>query len=147
MSLGALEPQFWKLFCETVGQPEWNQPDYFEPGPHQQALQQQVSSVFLTRTQAEWIRLFADQDCCCEPVLALDEVMADKQTLQRRMVVDLMHERWGTYRQMGIAPKLSLTPGTLREHAPELGEHTVEILMEIGVDEVTQDRLKGEGVI
>lgn len=147
MSLGALEPQFWKQFCETVGRPEWNQPDYFEPGLHQQTLQQQVADLFRTRTQAEWIRLFADKDCCCEPVLALDEVMADKQTLQRRMVVDLMHERWGTYRQLGIAPKLSLTPGTLREHAPELGEHTVEILMEIGVDELTQDRLKSDGVI
>jgi len=147
MSLGALEPQFWKLFCESVGQPDWNQPNYFEPGLHQQALQQQVAELFRTKTQAEWTRLFADKDCCCEPVLNLDEVMQDKQTYQRQMVVDLMHERWGSYRQMGIAPKMSLTPGTIRDHAPELGEHTVEILMEIGVDELTQDRLKAGGVI
>jgi crotonobetainyl-CoA:carnitine CoA-transferase CaiB-like acyl-CoA transferase len=147
MSLGALEPQFWKLFCESVGQPDWNQPNYFEPGLHQQALQQQVAELFRTKTQAEWIRLFADKDCCCEPVLNLDEVMQDKQTYQRQMVVDLMHERWGSYRQLGIAPKLSLTPGTIRDHAPELGEHTVDILMEIGVDELTQDRLKTGGVI
>ncbi len=147
MSLGALEPQFWKLFCESVGRPDWNQPNYFEPGLHQQALQQQVAELFRTKTQAEWTRLFADKDCCCEPVLNLDEVMQDKETYQRQMVVDLMHERWGSYRQMGIAPKMSLTPGTIRNHAPELGEHTVEILMEIGVDEVTQDRLKTDGVI
>lgn len=147
MSLGALEPQFWKLFCESVGRPDWNQPDYFEPGLHQQALQHQVAELFRTKTQAEWIRLFADRDCCCEPVLNLDEVMQDKQTYQRQMVVDLMHERWGSYRQLGIAPKLSLTPGTIRDHAPELGQHTVDILMEIGVDELTQDRLKTGGVI
>jgi len=147
MSLGALEPQFWKLFCESVGRPDWNQSNYFEPGAHQQALQQQVAELFRTKTQAEWTRLFADKDCCCEPVLNLDEVMQDKQTYQRQMVVDLMHERWGSYRQMGIAPKMSLTPGTIRDHAPELGEHTVDILMEIGVDEVTQDLLKAGGVI
>jgi len=147
MSLGALEPQFWKLFCETVGHPEWIQPDYFDPGPQQQTLQQQVADLFRTRTQADWIQLFADKDCCCEPVLNLDEVLRDKQTHQRRMVVDLIHERWGTYRQLGIAPKLSLTPGTIRDHAPELGEHTGEILTEIGMDEVTQERLKTDGVI
>ena len=147
MSLGALEPQFWRLFCESVGRSDWNQPNYFTPGPHQQELQQQVAELFRTRTQAEWIRLFADKDCCCEPVLHMDEVMRDKQTHQRQMVVELMHERWGAYQQLGIAPKLSLTPGTLRDHAPELGEHTVEILMEIGVDETAQDALRIGGVI
>ena len=41
MSLGALEPRFWKTFCETAGHPEWHQPNYFEPGSHQQLLQQE----------------------------------------------------------------------------------------------------------
>ncbi|MGE4560228.1 MAG: CaiB/BaiF CoA transferase family protein [Desulfobulbus sp.] len=147
MSLGALEPQFWKAFCETVGRPEWNTPGYFEPGPHQEKLHRQVGELFRTRTLAEWTALFADQDCCCEPVLTLDEAMIDQQTQQRQMVVEMIHETWGTYRQLGIAPKLSLTPGAITSHAPELGEHTDEILAELGVDQAAQAQLKALGAI
>ncbi|WP_306546941.1 CaiB/BaiF CoA-transferase family protein [Desulfobulbus sp.] len=147
MSLGALEPQFWRLFCQTVGRPEWNQPNYFEPGPHQKELQQQIADLFASKDQAQWIRVFANADCCCEPVLHLDEAMRDEQILQRNMVVELLHERWGVYRQLGVAPKLSLTPGTIRSHAPELGEHTAAILAEIGVTEGAQEQLRADGVI
>jgi crotonobetainyl-CoA:carnitine CoA-transferase CaiB-like acyl-CoA transferase len=147
MSLGALEPQFWQLFCQSVGHPNWNQPNYFEPGPHQKILQQQLTDLFRSKTQAEWIQLFIDKDCCCEPVLNLDEVMQDEQVQQRKMVVDLLHERWGAYQQLGVAPKLSLTPGTLRCHAPELGEHTDEILSEIGINAGDQEIFREKGII
>ena len=147
MSLGALEPQFWKLFCETVGHPDWNTPTYFEPGPHQRNLQDEVCDLFRTKTLDEWTELFAEVDCCCEPVRNLDEVLADEQTRQRRMVVDLVHAQWGAYRQLGIAPKLSRTPGTIRSHAPELGEHTAEILAAMGLDQVRQEQLRAAGVI
>jgi len=147
MSLGALEPQFWKLFCETVGHPDWNTPTYFEPGPHQRNLQDEVCDLFRTKTLDEWTELFAEVDCCCEPVRNLDEVLADEQPRQRRMVVDLVHAQWGAYRQLGIAPKLSRTPGTIRSHAPELGEHTAEILAAMGLDQVRQEQLRAAGVI
>jgi crotonobetainyl-CoA:carnitine CoA-transferase CaiB-like acyl-CoA transferase len=147
MSLGALEPQFWQLFCLSVGRPDWNTPSYFEPGPHQQKLYQQVADLFQSKTQAEWIQLFVDKDCCCEPVLNLDEVMRDEQVHQRKMIVDLVHERWGAYRQLGVAPKLSLTPGTIHSHAPDLGEHTDEILSEIGFTRDVQEKLRKAGVI
>lgn len=147
MSLGALEPQFWKLFCDTVGRPEWNQPSYFEPGPHQDELRAQVAALFREKDLEEWIRIFATVDCCCEPVLNMEEVMADAQVRQRNMVVDLLHESWGAYRQLGIAPKLSRTPGSINRHAPELGEHTGEILAAIGLDEQSLQQLRRDGVI
>lgn len=147
MSLGALEPQFWKAFCATVGRPDWNTPSYFEPGPHQQELHGQISALFLSKTLSEWSAIFADKDCCCEPVRNLDEVMADSQTRQRQMVVEMLHHTWGAYRQLGIAPKLSLTPGTIHSHAPELGEHTAEILSGLGMDAKTRQRLQDDGVI
>jgi crotonobetainyl-CoA:carnitine CoA-transferase CaiB-like acyl-CoA transferase len=147
MSLGALEPQFWRIFCDSVGRPDWNQPNYFEPGAHQKQLQHEVAELFRAKSQAEWITLFADRDCCCEPVLNLDEVMADEQVKSRQMVVELIHESWGVYRQLGIAPKFSLTPGTIRSHAPELGEHTAEILSQAGIVDVVIGGLRSRGVV
>ncbi len=147
MSLGALEPQFWQLFCQTVNRSDWSQANYFEPGSHQMELQSQVSEFFRGQTQAYWIQLFADVDCCCEPVLNLNEAMKDEQVLSREMVVNLIHEGWGVYSQLGIAPKFSLTPGTIRSHAPELGEHTDEILSEIGLSSTTLVKLRANRII
>jgi crotonobetainyl-CoA:carnitine CoA-transferase CaiB-like acyl-CoA transferase len=147
MALGALEPQFWKAFCESVGHPEWNQPNYFEDGPHQRALREEIAALFKQKTQAEWIEHFAEWDCCCEPVLHLDEVMEDPQVLARQMVIELVHETWGAYRQLGIAPKFSKTPGSLRSHAPEFGEHTEDILHELGYTADQIATLRSEEVV
>jgi crotonobetainyl-CoA:carnitine CoA-transferase CaiB-like acyl-CoA transferase len=63
------------------------------------------------------------------------------------MVVELIHAQWGSYRQLGIAPKFSLTPGTLRSHAPELGEHTTEILTSRGFTLQAIAALQDQGVV
>ena len=147
MSLGALEPQFWRVFCATVGRPDWDRPDYFQPGPHQAALRAELAALFSERDQADWIARFADRDCCCEPILNFDEVENDPGMRSRGMIVDLVHETWGAYRQLGIAPKFSLTPGTLRTHAPELGEHTESLLRELGYPDHEIDALKAGGAV
>ncbi len=145
MSLGAIEPQFWEAFCQVAGRPEWNQPSYFEPGPHQKILQRDIAGLFEQKTRAEWTELFAARDCCCEPVLDLAEVMDDRNVRARKMVVEMVHETWGAYRQLGVAPKFSRTPGEIRTHAPELGEHTQSILERMGYtqDEIEAFRAKG----
>ncbi len=147
MSLGALEPQFWKGFCQAVAQPEWDRSDYIEPGPHQEALLEAVAALFKERTQAEWVAHFAKHDCCCEPVLNLAEAARDSHIRARQLVVDLMHQSWGAYRQLGVAVKFSRTPGTLRHPAPELGEHTGTILQELGYGPDRVEELRRQGVV
>lgn len=147
MALGALEPQFWKAFCDLSERPDWNKPSYFEPGPHQQELHAEIAALFRQKTQAEWIDLFDRVDCCCEPVLNFEELMEDPQVRARKMVVDLVHESWGAYRQLGIAPKFSRTPGDIRSHAPELGEHTNAILSGLSYSATDIDLLRSKGVV
>ncbi len=147
MTLGALETQFWKEFCEAIGRPDWNQPNYFEPGPHQKVMIGDIAAIFKQKTQAEWISYFAARDCCGEPILNLDEVIDDPEVHARQMVVDLVHESWGAYRQLGIAPKFSLTPGIIRSHAPELGEHSDKILLELGYSQNQIEELRSKGVV
>ena len=147
MSLGALEPQFWKSFCVAAGNPQWDTPAYFEPGEHQKKLTESVSEFFRQKSRSEWVEHFKDADCCCEPVLNLREAMEGELMKDREMVVDLIHQSWGAYKQLGIAPKFSLTPGSLSSHAPGLGEHTRPILEQLGYSSDRIEELKGSGIV
>ncbi|MDR3570092.1 MAG: CaiB/BaiF CoA-transferase family protein [Syntrophobacteraceae bacterium] len=147
MSLGALEPQFWKAFCKAAGRPEWDTPLYIEPGAHQEGLSKSISEFFLQKSMAEWSELLKEVDCCCEPVLNLDEAMESQLMKERSMVIDLVHTSWGAYKQLGIAPKFSLTPGGVKSHAPGLGEHTRSILEDLGYSAAGIKKLKGAGVV
>lgn len=147
MGLGALEPQFWKSFCRAAGRPDWDVPEYFESGAHQEKLTAQLTDFFRRKTMAEWVDHFRDVDCCCEPVLNFSEVMSGSLMKERKMVVELVHESWGAYRQLGIAPKFSLTPGSLRSHAPSLGEHTRQVLEKAGYTPEEIDGFHENGVV
>src|SRR5208337_5279404 len=120
---------------------------YFEPGEHQKKLTESVSEFFRQKSQSEWVEHFKDADCCCEPVLNLREAMEGDLMKDREMVVDLIHQSWGAYKQLGIAPKFSLTPGSLSSHAPELGEHTRPILEQLGYSSARIEELRNSGLI
>ena len=80
-------------------------------------------------------------------MLNLKEAIESELVKERAMVVNLVHESWGAYKQLGIAPKFSLTPGSLRSHAPELGEHTRQILEELGYSAEDVEGLKSSGIV
>ena len=80
-------------------------------------------------------------------MLNLEEASRDSHIRARQLVVDLMHQSWGDYRQLGIAAKFSRTPGTLRHPAPELGEHTGTILQELGYGPDQVEELRQQGVV
>lgn len=147
MSLGALEPQFWKAFCEAVGHPEWDTPSYFEPGEHQKPLMEAISKIFEQRTQEEWIDFFKNVDCCCEPVRNLDEVITDGELEARRAVVSMIDNYARAYRQLGVVFRCREMEGRIRSSAPELGEHSREILADLGINSEEMARLRTEGVI
>ena len=80
-------------------------------------------------------------------VYSLDEVFSDPQVLHRKMVIEVEHPIEGKVKQVGIAIKLSDTPGSVNRLPPWLGEHTEEILANLGYNEQRIDELRQEGVI
>jgi alpha-methylacyl-CoA racemase len=132
MTLGALEPQFWEDFCMAVGHEDWVAR---QRSRDQAGLRGEVAALFRTQPQAYWINLFASRDCCCEPVLALNEAFAHPQAVQR----GLLREGW-------LATPLA-SPEVEFAAAPQLGEHTAQILAELGYTLEDVQRLRHDGVV
>jgi crotonobetainyl-CoA:carnitine CoA-transferase CaiB-like acyl-CoA transferase len=144
VTLGALEPKFWRAWCRGVGREDLIEKQLEAPGSDAHA---QVERIFLQRTREEW-RAFASQhDCCLEPVLDIDEALDSELVRARKMVVELDQPGAGSVRQLGVPVKLSRTPGAVRAPGPVLGEHTREVLVSLGYSEEDVAALEESGAV
>jgi crotonobetainyl-CoA:carnitine CoA-transferase CaiB-like acyl-CoA transferase len=146
MSLGSVEPHFWAAFCRLVNKEELIARQFSDPAP-QSAMIGEIARVFRNKTQDEWVRLTKDENFPCEPVLSLDKAVTHPQVLSRRMVTEIDHPTEGRINQLGVAIKLSASPGALARPAPLLGEHTREILGRLGYSPDEIALFYKEGVI
>jgi len=132
VSCGALEPKFWKAFCEGTERPDLLEHQFAAPGSEGHG---EIAEVFKGRTKAEWAAFNDEHDCCIEPVLDLDEALDSQLTREREMVVELDQPELGAVRLLGMPVKFSGTPGDATRPAPALGQHTAEVLGEGGLRE------------
>ena len=146
MSLGALEPQFWSAFCKVIGRDEFI-PIQFAQGKKAEELIDELEKIFLERTREEWVELLRDTDCCCEPVNNFDEAFSHPQVVARNMLCEMEHPAEGTIRQINFPGKFSDTPAQMRLAPPALGQHTEEILTELGMTSEEIATLAKEKVI
>jgi crotonobetainyl-CoA:carnitine CoA-transferase CaiB-like acyl-CoA transferase len=99
-----------------------------------------MEAVFLSRTRSEWERDLAGLEVCCEPILDLSEMVSHPQIAARGIVVD-------GPAGVEVRPAVLMRADWRRRDAPGLGEHTAEILSELGVDGERLASLKKDGVI
>jgi alpha-methylacyl-CoA racemase len=142
VSCGALEPKFWKAFCDGVGRPDLVEHQFAPPGSEGW---RQVAGVFRSRSREEWRRFNDEHDCCVEPILDLDQALASELIREREMVVELDQPELGPVRLLGVPVKLSRTPGEPDRPAPALGEHTRDVLADAGLADEEIDALFDSG--
>ena len=106
-----------------------------------------LRAQFMTKTRDEWVEQLMDKDVCIAPVLHIDEVFNDPQVLHRKMVFEMDHPHFGKIKQLGFPIKMSGTPASARLAPPELGQHTNEILTEIGYSDENIKAFRQQGVI
>jgi crotonobetainyl-CoA:carnitine CoA-transferase CaiB-like acyl-CoA transferase len=114
---------------------------------HSDELGADLQVIFHTRTRDAWLTYLGEYDVLCAPVYNYAELFADPQVQYNDIVVEQHHPMAGPIKVIGIPVKLSDTPGEIGPVAPQLGEHTREILQWLGYSTMRIDRLHQDQVV
>ncbi|RUT28904.1 CoA transferase [Arsenicitalea aurantiaca] len=134
--LGAANQKLWTLLCQTIARPDLLEDPRFAENrdrlQNREALVEALNEVFLTDTVANWIERLLGAGIPAGPINDFAQSLSSEHVIARNMVQELVHPVEGTIRTLGFPVRLSRTPQALRRHPPLLGEHTEEILAELG---------------
>ena len=145
VTVGAIEPHFWKNLCEQLDLSAYSDHQFDEVVLGE--MFGRFRAKFREKTQAEWLEILGPLDICFGPVNGVAEMVNDPQVRHRQMVVTIDDPVHGPQPGLGIPIKLSETPGSIRKPPATFGEHTEAVLVEIGyrADEVAA--LRDSGVV
>lgn len=144
LSVGTIEPKFWQQLCVLLGCEDLSDRQFdFD---HGEELQERLAAAIRTKTQSQWLELIGSEEFCVTPVCSLAEALESDLTRQSAMLTK-QQEDIGTLQYVQPAIGLSDMPGSIRRRAPLLGEHTTEVLEQLGYSEEEILELKAVGAI
>ena len=151
INVGGANQSNWERIVKVIGRPELAQdPRFLTNGDRMKnlaALTPLIAQPLKARPSAEWIREFEAAGVPVGPVNKIGDMLADEQVRARDMVVEVDHARAGRVKALGHPIKFSDTRGEVKRAAPLLGQHTREVLGELGYSAARIDELVGEGAV
>ncbi|MFC1920108.1 CaiB/BaiF CoA transferase family protein [Chloroflexota bacterium] len=150
--LSIVTNSIWKRFTEKIGRPEMADDPRFgsdmDRFHNADAINEVVSKWVAERTTEELVKLCEEARVPCEPVQTIDQLLTDPQVQARDMVQQIEYPGLGKIPIAGLPVKMSLTPGSIKSHAPQLGEHNDYVYSELlGLSPEKVSALKQEGII
>jgi formyl-CoA transferase len=136
INIGASGKVIFERFCRAIGRDAWTErPEFADEkarSKNRVQLNAEIEQILATRTTAEWSALLNEAGVPSGPIYAMDEVFADPQVQHLGAAATVKHPKLGEIRIVNQVVKLSRTPASVAHATPELGEHTDEILAELG---------------
>ena len=151
MTVAALTDRQWAGLARAAERPEWLEDERFKTSALRQknidARLQLTQQALLARPATEWLERLTAVGVPCAPVLTRNQVIRHPHVRELAIVVETEHPAAGRLRQARAAARFSWTPAEIRRGAPALGEHTREILGELGYSAAEITALRADGVI
>ena len=137
--------------CRAIGREDLLDDERFASNPERmvsiEALTPIMEETFRTQTTSHWVEALEKAGVPCGPIYNIEQVYSDPHVQSRDMAVPLEHPKSGTIRNIGVAVKLSDTPGSVRTPAPLLGQHSEEVLCQYGYADADVAAFKEAGVL
>ncbi len=150
MNIAVFGSKIWERFCNILGAPEWiTDPRYHDkPGRsvNRDTLNAEINRRLASHDRSHWIQQFNDGGVACGLINNMREVFEEPQVQHLGMVKDVVSPTQGPQRLVGQPVQLERTPGTVTRSAPRRGEHSEEILLELGLSPGDLTRMKATGV-
>ncbi|HZN22858.1 MAG TPA: CoA transferase [Burkholderiales bacterium] len=152
VTVGGNNNKLWTAFCTSVcGKPEWLTDPRFNPLAQRlknvDELEREIEAVFTQHPTAHWVEKLDAAGVPGGPVYTYDQILADPHIKARNMVMEMDHPKIGRMKAMGIPVKSTGELLSIREAAPWLGQHTDDVLKEIGYRDRDIETLHAEGVL
>jgi formyl-CoA transferase len=151
LTVGAHTDALFQALCRALWRPELAQDARFATRErrleHRRALAAELEGTTRKEPRALWLARLHGEGVPAGPINTYVEALSDPHTLARDMIVDLVHPGAGPIKNLGVPVKLSDTPGVVDRPAPLLGQHTAEILAELGYDANGRTRLAAAGIV
>jgi crotonobetainyl-CoA:carnitine CoA-transferase CaiB-like acyl-CoA transferase len=150
----AQSDRFWHDFCGALGITHLEKDPKFATADDRKNNFREITGIieetFKTKSREEWINIIQTKGggISFSPILGLDELSSDPQVLENEYIAGFDHPVLGKVKEVGIPVEFSKTPVKVKGHAPNFGEHTEDVLMNLcGCDWEEIEKLKNEEVI
>lgn len=147
--MGANNQKLWLKLCEVLGRPELAADPRFATNAdrlaHRAELAEALEQSFRHNTKDHWVDTLLAAGLPAGPILGYPEAFESEHGKARRMRMEIEHPIDGKVPSIGFPVKLMGTPQRVRRHPPLLGEHTAELLAELGIDEEARAALAAQG--
>jgi succinate--hydroxymethylglutarate CoA-transferase len=153
LACGANNEKQWKSLCQRLKRMDLYEDERFKTNPlrvqNREFLDKIMNDTLMEKTNDEWLTVLEGSGLACGPVNSIEKAFAHPQTVARGMVQDwdTEHTVSGKIKLIGSAVKFSETPSRVRRGPPLLGEHTDEVLHELGIDARKVQELRKEGIV
>lgn len=141
----------WPKFCEALDRPDLLADDRFETNADRVAnrdiLEPDLKDKIAEYETDEIVSLMQDHDVPATPINRMDDVYDHPQVLARGMRASVEHPSAGNVEMPGVPMHFSQTPASVRSHPPELGEHTGDVLRELGYDDEAIEQFKADDIV
>ncbi|MGJ7502871.1 CaiB/BaiF CoA transferase family protein [Variovorax sp. ZT5P49] len=150
LNIAVFGSKIWERFCQILGAPEWIEDQRYHDkasrSVNRDALNAEINHRLAAQDRSHWIEQFNAGGVACGLISDMREVFEEPQVRHLGMVKDVVSARLGPQRLVGQPMQLERTPSTIARAAPRRGEHTEEVLGELGLGPDDLARMKATGV-
>ncbi|MDH3231341.1 MAG: CoA transferase [Alphaproteobacteria bacterium] len=151
INLAVAGETIWGRFAEAVGREDWVGSPNYKDNPSRLArrdqLNAEIDAITVTKTSREWVTMLAEKGVPCGEIYAIDEVFADPQVEATGIAQEADTVPFGRTRLVGQPFNLTRTPSGMKQPPPERGQHTDEILRDLGFGDEERTGLRDRQIV